>query len=250
MRKYTPSSLVLAFARQLAQSFSLALLALICLAWTPFALLLLLFPESPVRQRIGRRAIHYGFRAYLGILNFFRLLSLRIEGKEKLLSPHRSVIAPNHPSLIDAVILLSLVPDCGCILKADLLRHPLFGAGARLAGYISNESTHQMIKAAVKDLNDGNPILMFPEGTRTESPPIRPLKLSPFAIAKKAGVPIRAVVIRCPRGFLSKGNTFNPPNEVPVKITVTAGPALLIEAGETRPTAERMAHYFREALSQ
>ena len=107
-----------------------------------------------------------------------------------------------------------------------------------------------MIKAAVKDLHDGNPILMFPEGTRTESTPIRPLKLSPFVIAKKARVPIRAVVIQCPKGFLSKGNTFTAPDEIPVRMTVTAGPALHIEAGDTRPMAERMEHYFREALSQ
>ena len=250
MRKSNPSSMVPPFSRRLPHLFGLVLLAVICLSWTPFALLLLLFPKSPIRQRIGRGAIHYGFRAYLRILHSLGYLSLSIEGKDQLLSPHCSVIAPNHPSLIDAVILLSLVPGCGCILKADLLRHPLFGAGARLAGYISNESTQQMIKAAVKDLNDGNPILMFPEGTRTESTPIRPLKLSPFVIAKKARVPIRAVVIRCPKGFLSKGNTFTAPDEIPVKLTVTAGPALYIKAGDTRSTAERIEHYFREALSE
>jgi len=112
-----------------------------------------------------------------------------------------SIIAPNHPGLLDAVILLTLIPDATCILKSSLLNHPLFGAGARLAGYIPNDRTHEMIREAVKALNRGEHVLMFPEGTRTERQPISPLKVSPFLIALKAHAPVQTVLIRTPSGF-------------------------------------------------
>lgn len=237
--------------RTLVHWFGLLLFALICLLWTPLALLLLaLLPETPSRTRFGRRVIRTGFTAYLWLLKSLGILDITINGNKEINSRPPALIAPNHPSIIDAVILLSLVPDCACILKSKLLNHPLFGAGARLAGYISNSSTHEMIRSAVRELREGRSVLMFPEGTRTHTPPLLPLKLSPFIVAKKAHAPLRSVVIRCPAGFLAKETLLSAPHVLPVNISVAFSTEFFITDGDVRSTADRLEQHLRNALVQ
>jgi 1-acyl-sn-glycerol-3-phosphate acyltransferase len=94
------------------------------------------------------------------------------------------VIAPNHPSLLDAVLVISRLPKVVCIMKAKIWDNPLLGAGARLSGYIRNDSPVSMIKLAAKELEAGHQLLVFPEGTRTVNKPINPFKGGFAVIAK------------------------------------------------------------------
>lgn len=225
----------------------LALLGLICMMWTPFALILLTLPRSRARQKIGRRVIGKGFTFYLTVLQSLGWVRLSKEHLESLHTAKPSIIAPNHPGLLDAVILLTLLPDCTCILKSSLLNHPLFGAGARLAGYIPNDRTHEMIRQAVRALHAGQHVLMFPEGTRTENPPISPLKVSPFLIAWKAQSEIRTVLIRNPSGFLGKRLPVFCPPPLPIEMTVQAG-RVFTPKKNVRNMAKEVEDYFERAL--
>ncbi len=225
----------------------LVLLAVICLIWTPFALFLLALPPLKARQKIGRLVIRKGFSFYLFVLQRLGFLHLSIENWEWLHSAKPSIIAPNHPGLLDAVILLTLLPDCTCILKASLLNHPLFGAGARLAGYIPNNRTHEMIRLAVKALNSGQHVLMFPEGTRTERPPISPLKVSPFLIAYKAKSELRTVLIQNPSGFLGKRLPLFCPPQLPISMSVHPG-RVFSPIKNVRDMAKVVEDYFEHAL--
>ena len=225
----------------------LALLALICLMWTPFALFLLALPHSEARQKIGRHIIRKGFSFYLSVLQALGWLNLSIEKWESIRASKPSIIAPNHPGLLDAVILLTLLPNCTCILKSSLLNHPLFGAGARLAGFIPNDQTHEMIRQAVQALEAGQHVLMFPEGTRTEMPPISALKMSPFLIAWKAQSDLRTVLIHNPSGFLGKHQPLFYPPPFPISMTVQPG-KVFSPVKNVRALAKEVENYFVSAL--
>ena len=225
----------------------LFLLAMICLTWTPVALILLALPPSQSRQKIGRRAIRWGFSLYLKVLESLGWLDLSVINFESVRSSPPSIIAPNHPGLLDAVILLTLLPDCTCILKSSLLNHPLFGPGARLAGYIPNDRTHEMIRKAVRALAAGQHLLMFPEGTRTETPPISPLKASPFLIAWKAQTELRTVLIHNPSGFLGKRRPLLRPPLLPIRIDVHPG-KIFPPNKNVRDIAKEVEDYFECAL--
>ena len=69
-RGHAPSPLWAAY-EAVAMALGLGALALLCLCWLPFALVLK--PLLPRRwgQPIGRRAIMSGFRLYLGFLGLF-----------------------------------------------------------------------------------------------------------------------------------------------------------------------------------
>jgi 1-acyl-sn-glycerol-3-phosphate acyltransferase len=115
------------------------------------------------------------------------------------------IVVANHPSLLDAVMLVARLPRSACIMKASLSRNPLLGPGARLARYIRNDSAYDMVQCAVQDLRAGGQLVMFPEGTRTVHAPINAFQSSFTMIAKRAQVPIQTVFIDTRSPYLGKG---------------------------------------------
>ena len=74
--------------------------------------------------------------------------------------------------MLDALLLVARLPRSACIMKADLMRNIFLSAGARLARYIRNDSARTMVRLAVEDLKNGGQLVIFPEGTRTVTPPL------------------------------------------------------------------------------
>ena len=223
------------------------LFALLCLGWSVFAWPLRFVLPTEAGHRIGRRAIAGGFRAYLGLFERIGGLHLEIEALDGLHKAGPMVLAPNHPGLLDALLLLSRLPHLGCVLKADLLHHPLLGAGARLAGYIGNDRRHRMIRMAVQGLAEGDPLLLFPEGTRTSTPPVGPFRLSPALIARKAGVPIQTVLIETPSPFLGKHWPMWRCPDLPIRIRIRLGRRFPPPTDVRTCTAD-LQRYFEQAL--
>ena len=133
------------------------------------------------------------------------------------------ILAPNHPCLLDAVLIASRVPNLGCVIKAELLNNPLLAPSARLADYIVNDAPRGMIKSAVDELQRGNPLLLFPEGTRTECTPVNPLKGGVAVIAARARVPLQALIIETDSPFLGKGWRLLRKPELPLTYRVRLG---------------------------
>jgi 1-acyl-sn-glycerol-3-phosphate acyltransferase len=225
----------------------LALFGLFCAFWSPIAWLLLKTPETPRRRHWGRKIIRLGFGIYLWMLRALRLLHLETPGLDRFNPSHATIVAPNHPSLLDAVILLSMIPDAGCVLKAKLLQNPLFGPAARLAGYVANEPTRSMIRKTVDELSAGGILLMFPEGSRTTVDPVNPLKLSPFLIAREAQVPVLTVFIESPPGFLAKDESLLRCPKLPIRIRVSLGESFPPDENP-RALAHRITQSYQDAL--
>lgn len=183
----------------------LACLGLLCLIWTPLALII--YPSLSERwgRKVGRYVIMAGFRFYLAALGVSRRCNFDVKALDALRGEHSLIIAPNHPCLLDAVMVISRLPDVACVLKARLMNNVFLGAGARLARYIHNEPTRRMVDMAIADLGRGSHLLLFPEGTRTVSCPINPLKGSIGLIAHHANSPVQTVLIETNSEYLSKG---------------------------------------------
>jgi len=185
--------------------YGLGLLGLICLTWTVFAVPL--YPLLPRRwgTYIGRRVIMIGFRFYLAAISITGTCRFDLKELDALRAMGPLIIAPNHPSLLDAVMLLSRLPDAVCVMKAELLDNVFLGAGARLARYIRNDSLVRLVAQADENLREGAQLLLFPEGTRTTQSPVNPFKAALAGIAKRTGVPVQTVFIETDSLFLSKG---------------------------------------------
>src|SRR5712672_3706817 len=143
---------------------SLTLLGLICLTWSVFALPLYFILPRRIGTAVGRRGIMSGFRLYAWSLSVTRTYRLDLRAIDTLRGGPPVILAPNHPSLIDALLILTRHPNIACVMKAELMDNVFLGAGSRLARYIPSDQPRQMIKDAVADLRAGGVLLLFPEG--------------------------------------------------------------------------------------
>lgn len=181
----------------------LLLFALACLAWSlPASVLRHLLPQR-IAERVGQYAIMLVFRSYLFVVRASGLVKCDLTALDALRG-EPLIITTNHPALIDVVLIGSRLPRMVCVLKANLLDNPLLGGGASMAGYIRNDSTGNLIRRAAVATRAGSQLLIFPEGTRTVSPPINPFKGGFGLVAQKAGVPIQTVFIETNSPFLGK----------------------------------------------
>jgi 1-acyl-sn-glycerol-3-phosphate acyltransferase len=199
------------------------LLGLFCLAISLFALPAGVLLPRAMSKRAGRRLIASATRSYLKLLVMMGACRFDLTELEALRDAPPMVIAPNHPSLIDALLILSALPHATCIMKADIVNSPVFGAAARLAGYVRNKPLRTMVQLAVADLHQGSHVLLFPEGTRTTRFPIGHLQGTTGLIAKSAGVPVQAVFIETDSGFLGKGWSLLWTPRMPVTYRVRLG---------------------------
>jgi 1-acyl-sn-glycerol-3-phosphate acyltransferase len=183
----------------------LAILAVMIIVWTVLALILL----PPLPRRWRRAAARYtmmrGFRLFARILSAAGAYRLDLDAIETLRGGPPLILAPNHPTSIDAILFLTRHPDLACILKPELMGNVFLGAGARLAGFIRSDPPRRMIREAVAELDRGGLVLLFPEGTRTTHAPLNRLTGSAGVIARHARVPIQVAIIETDSPYLSKG---------------------------------------------
>lgn len=202
----------------------LVVLGLISLTWNFVAMLL--YPVLP-RERgkaVGRAGIAYGYRLFWWLASLTGIMQMHVQALDALRDePGGLIIVANHPSLLDALMLVARLPRGACIMKASLMRNVFLGAGARLARYIRNDSPRAMIRLAVDDVKHGGQLVLFPEGTRTTQAPLNPLRPGVTLIAKLAGAPIQAVFIDTDSPYLGKGWPLWKLPPLPIVFTVRLG---------------------------
>jgi 1-acyl-sn-glycerol-3-phosphate acyltransferase len=187
-----------------AMFIGLASLAVICLAWLPFAMILKPLLPFQLGQRLGRWVITLAFRIYLQILTTLCNCRFDLSELDQLHDEGALIIAANHPSLLDAVLIVSKLPNAICVMKASLMDNLLFGSAARLARYIRNDGALQILKQSRDGLQQGAHLLIFPEGTRTQNFPVDPISPMLGMIARRSGIPVQTVLLEFSTPYLGK----------------------------------------------
>ena len=141
---------------------------------------------DPAGTAVGRYGIMAGFHVIYTALVAISLRAYQLDLKaiDALRGGPALILAPNHPCMIDALLILTRHPNLACVMKSEVLKNVFLGSGSRLARYICNEPPMHMIREAVVDLQRGGVLLLFPEGTRSTQAPINKLKASVGVIAK------------------------------------------------------------------
>jgi 1-acyl-sn-glycerol-3-phosphate acyltransferase len=227
----------------------LAWLGALCLAWTPIAIIAYPLLSERRGRALGRYVIMAVFRFYLASLSLSRRCSFDLAALDALRDAPPLILAPNHPCMLDAVMVISRLPNVACVLKADLMKNLFLGAGGRLARYIRNEPVRRMVQLATGDFACGSHLLLFPEGTRTTRCPVNPLKGSIGLIAHHAQVPVQTLLIETDSAYLSKGWPLFRRPPMPIHYRVRLGKRFEPPQHTRRFMAE-LEHYFAHELAQ
>ena len=115
---------------------------------------------------VARAYVSHTFRVFLGFLNILHVSIRKVENEDDYRNIHSKIIIANHPSLLDFVYIMSLVPNSTCIVRGGLTKTPLRGVIKQ--AYITNTTTFEDMCLECKKLTDmGCNVIIFPEGTRT-----------------------------------------------------------------------------------
>jgi 1-acyl-sn-glycerol-3-phosphate acyltransferase len=168
---------------------------------------LLLFPVALLIRVVTapfdpRLVLLHRFTSFWGSLYTWGnpLWSVEIAGTEHLASRKPLVIVANHQSFADILLLFRLRAHYKWVSKAENFRAPLIGWNMSLNRYIKIErgsirGNRNMMRDCEKAIQEGNSVMIFPEGTRSEDGKMRPFKDGAFELAIRTGSAILPIVI-------------------------------------------------------
>ncbi|GAA5215103.1 lysophospholipid acyltransferase family protein [Corallincola platygyrae] len=196
--------------RMLATGFCFAFFGLggLFLALLVFPTIALFSRDQVTRRKRVQAAISRSFRFFIGVMRAFGVMTFSAEDIDKLTTDKGTIVVANHPSLIDVILLGAVMPRFDCIVKQALWHNPLLKGVVNAAGFIPNSAGEEVINTCRERLEEGENLVIFPEGTRTV--PGQKIKLQRGAaqIAVRTQAPVRLVNIVCSPTTLTKGEKW------------------------------------------
>jgi 1-acyl-sn-glycerol-3-phosphate acyltransferase len=208
--------------RLVGTGFSFAAFGLGALALSVFVfpVLNLTVADRAKRAGVAQRIVHRAFRLFVRIMTVVGVIDVEVTGAAALHSDRGRLIVANHPTLIDVVLLVSLLRETQCVVKHQNWRNPFMRGVLVATGYIRNDDDPEaLIDACAGVLRAGHNLVIFPEGSRTVPGRPRLLQRGFANIALAAGASIRLVTIRCAPTTLTKGEKWY---EIPPRRAVFA----------------------------
>ena len=159
---------------------------------------------------------HFWLRILIWAIMFFFGGRVHVIGRENIPTSGRICFVANHQSMIDVVALLYPAHVwCGFIGKVEIKKIPIVSAWFDLikAVYIDRKSPRDSIKAILqgsKQIEEGYPMGIFPEGTRSKDEVVHEFKAGSFKMATRVGATIIPVVIKGTRDIFENGYSLLP----------------------------------------
>jgi 1-acyl-sn-glycerol-3-phosphate acyltransferase len=147
---------------------------------------------------------------------FLRLagLPVLVRGRDNI-PPGPVVLAANHTSYLDALVLVSMLAPrpYAFIAKREFLANPvmrllLTGFGCVFVERFDVQRSAEHADELVQAAKAGRSLAIFPEGTLLRRPGLMPFRTGAFQVAVQAGVPVVPVSLRGVRSVLRDGTWY------------------------------------------
>jgi len=125
------------------------------------------FSEKKFKKMVRKFNYQY-FKLFVKISIILGAVRLTVENEEALKSIRSKVVIANHPSLFDVVILFSLIPNADCIVKGELIQNKFVSLIIKNLYIPNNIPFDDQLERAKKSMDEGNNLIIFPEGTRSK----------------------------------------------------------------------------------
>ena len=167
-----------------------------------------------------RKRVHYAISQLVSWFLFTLMFGFRCLGRNRIPRRGGCIIACSHQSFLDPIIVgFSCSRAVNYLARSTLFKNKVFAALIRSYGAMELEREEADVKAlkkCVERLRRGEIVLLFPEGTRTRTGEIAPLKPGVFLMSSRAGVPVVPAAIEGSLESWPRGRLF--PRPAPLRI--------------------------------
>lgn len=209
------------------------------------------------QKRTARQTVHYSFKFFISLMAFTGVFKFKLEEMSHLSDCKGHLILANHPSLIDVVVLISILPNTDCVVKAHLFNNPFIRGVVNGTGYISNAKPDELIEDCKRSLEEGNNLIVFPEGTRTKPGMSVEFQRGAANIALRCQASIKAVNIKVFPSTLTKNTSWykipkTKPHFIIQELTSSPQPPILelsIASKQARHFNNELEQFFRNSIN-
>jgi 1-acyl-sn-glycerol-3-phosphate acyltransferase len=176
---------------------------------------------------------------------------IRVSGAEHLRKEGPCILAANHASYLDGIIMVAALPiKWRFVAKAELVdnfiaRIFLKRIGSEFVERFDRQKGIEDAQRLAASALHNQPLFYFPEGTFRDSPGLLPFRMGAFTTAAEANIPVVPIIIRGSRRKL-RGDDWLPS---PGAIEVEVAPAIAPE-GNDWEAAIKLRDATREAILQ
>lgn len=206
-------------------------------------------PFLPFEKRYA--FVNLWTRAALWLLEHFNQVEIEVRGKEYIPREGRFVVIANHQSQFETFLLQVLFSPQATILKRELLWVPFFGWALALLKPIkidrkkATNALKQIMQQGEARLNDGIPVVIFPEGTRQSPGELGPFSIGGAMLANRAKVPVVPVAHNAGDCWPARSML-----RIPGRIIVTIGPPIPTEEIKPREINDASAQWIEGRFNE
>ncbi len=191
---------------------------------------------------------------YKELALFFRVLlkylyKFEVKGLENIPKKGPAIIAPNHESSLDILAVTSVVPRLVKALgKIERFEYPILGRIAKFLGGIPITREHpekSIILKVFEALDEGNILVIFPEGTRKMASKIKGPRRGIGYFASRKNVPV------IPTAIIGAYKIWPPEKRLPRlkgRLKVIFGEPIYYNFQKTKEDEERFTNLIMEYI--
>ncbi|MBA4302502.1 MAG: 1-acyl-sn-glycerol-3-phosphate acyltransferase [Cyclobacterium sp.] len=174
-----------------------------------------------ISQR-GDKISFFFIRLWAGTWSFLSWIRYEVHGLKHIDRSKPYIYIFNHRSFVDAPVIPMVIPqEVRAIGKKELSKIPIFGQViGKLAVWVDrsdSESRRISLEKLVKFLNQGNSIVVAPEGTRNDTDEtLLPFQKGAFRLSIETGIPILPMAVIGANRIMKRGSLLLSPGKVKV----------------------------------
>lgn len=164
----------------------------------------------PFNERKKKYFFHWLFSRITRILIRANVLSKEhYEQKELANYDKPAVIITNHQSHIDLMLMMLIDPRVVILTNRRNYMNPVYGKALQYADFeLSDVGNEHILNSLRSKVKDGYSVLVFPEGTRSNTGKLKRFHKGAFLIARELGLEIQPIIIHGVNQLLKKSEFF------------------------------------------
>ena len=180
----------------------------------------LVFPFQKSKDE-NYKTLQASWKFFIRLIEKTRCISLKVNDLEKIENIKNSIIVSTHPSFIDIVILMSIIPNSTCFVAQKLAKNPFFKGMVELLFILETDSTDVWLKDCLDKLDEGLNLIIFPMGIRHDRNEFPKIRRGTALIAQKSAKNIVALDITTSDKFLQANQPIYEAGVKPVEYVVS-----------------------------